>query len=44
MKEFDSSYEKALKEAESYFGKEYPNLIAGEVIERSFSNSSDTFL
>ena len=32
-KEFDSSYEKALKEAESYFGKEYPNLISGEVVE-----------
>ena len=32
-KEFDSSYEKALKEAESYLSKEYPNLIAGEVKE-----------
>ena len=30
-KEFDSLYENALKEAETYFSKEYPNLAAGEV-------------
>jgi 1-pyrroline-5-carboxylate dehydrogenase len=32
-KEFDSSYERGLKEAESYLAKEYPNLIAGDVLE-----------
>ena len=33
-KDFDSLYENALKEAETYFSKEYPNLAAGEVKEK----------
>ncbi|QRF76274.1 Lactaldehyde dehydrogenase [Thermoplasmatales archaeon] len=33
-KEFDSLYENALKQAESYFSKEYPNLANGEVREK----------
>ena len=32
-KEFDERYEAALKEAESYFGKEYPNIISSDVVE-----------
>lgn len=32
--EFHRLYEEALKEVPKYFGKEYPNLVAGEVIEK----------
>ena len=32
-KEFDEKYEAALKKAETYFGKEYPNIIQSDVVE-----------
>lgn len=32
--EFHRLYEEALKEVPKYFGKEYPNLVKGEVIEK----------
>lgn len=32
--EFHKLYEEALKEVPKYFGKEYPNLVAGEILEK----------
>ncbi len=31
--EFHAKYEKALKECEKYFGKEYPNIVVDDVVE-----------
>lgn len=38
LKEFDTLYEKACEESKKFIGKEYPNLVNGEIFEKAKLN------